>query len=312
MALVGDVLRANEALSGLSDDQVAAIETLSKNDETTVIGETVGKLHGDYDKDVLEVTGIGKAQGEKSYNYVKRVLGSFKESAGKAAELEGTISNLNTKIADYETKIANGTGDEVIKAQLVNAQAKLEQIQGQYDTDKQGWEKERSNFATEMNSVKVNNAFGSVKLKFKSDYPESIQSTLINSTKKAILDEFTPDWIDNGKGGKVMVFKDKNGIIQNNLENKLEPYTAEELMRSKLKDVLDFGRQQSGGGSNPNGGSGGQVDVIDISTAKTQVEADEMITKALLQKGLTRESQAFADAQTEMRRKADVAKLPIR
>ena len=41
MALTAVLLRANAALAGLSEEQIAAIEELSRNDENTVIGTPV-------------------------------------------------------------------------------------------------------------------------------------------------------------------------------------------------------------------------------------------------------------------------------
>ena len=76
-----EMLRQSSALTGLTDDQLNAIAEMSRNDENTVIGTKIGALHGQYDTDILGITGIKKKDGEKSYDYAKRVLGEYKTKA---------------------------------------------------------------------------------------------------------------------------------------------------------------------------------------------------------------------------------------
>ena len=312
MALEKAVIIANESLKELSDVQVAAIETLSKNDETIVIGSRIGELHGSYDKDILDTSGIEKNQGEKSYDYAKRVIGSFKESAGKAEGLATEIKGFKTEISTLTQKIADGKGNEVVAQKLKDNKDKLVELQGLYDTDKKAWETKEGEFATKMNTQNVNHAFSAIQLKFKTEYPESVQKTLTNAARETVLSKYKPDFIDDGKGGKAMVFRDDKGIIQNNAENKLNPYTAEELIKLQLKDVLDAGRKAAGGGAGGGAAGADDVNITDIGSAKNQVEADEIIVKHLLKSGLTRGSQEFAEKKKELRDKSQVTKLPIR
>lgn len=48
MALTSEVLRANAALAGLTDEQIAAITTLSANDENSVIAKKRAKFTADW------------------------------------------------------------------------------------------------------------------------------------------------------------------------------------------------------------------------------------------------------------------------
>ena len=43
--LTKETLIANEALAGLTDEQITAITTLSQNDENTVIGQKFGEVY---------------------------------------------------------------------------------------------------------------------------------------------------------------------------------------------------------------------------------------------------------------------------
>lgn len=91
----------------------------------------------------------------------------------------------------------------------------------------------------------------------------------------------------------------------------MEPYTAQELIAEQLADTLDQGKKQNGAGTGGESGGGG-VESADISAAKTQVEADTLISKHLMQKGLVRGTKSFADEQKKIRDENNVSKLPIK
>lgn len=311
MALTSEILLANSVLAGLTQEQVTAIEELSRNDENTVIGTKIGELHGQYDNDVLSVTGIAKRQGEKSYDYVKRVLGDYKEKAAGTDALNKKITDLQTEIEDYKKTIAEGKGSEAIAQQLKDAQKKLSDAQALYDNDKKSWEDKYNNLNTQYQNSIIDGEFGRALqgLKFKSIYPESVQKTLIDSAKRTILSTAKPDWIEEN-GERKLIFRDASGNIMTNPENKLNPFTPGELLTRELKEVLDFGRKQTGAGTgNPGGGNGGSA--VDLSFAKTQVDADDIIRKHLMTLGYTQGSREFVEEAEKLRKEYGVDKLPI-
>ena len=75
--------------------------------------------------------------------------------------------------------------------------------------------------------------------------------------------------------------------------------------------VLDEGRKQQGGGTSPrqqpNGGGGAAVDV---SAARTQVEASEIIAKQLMQKGLINGSKQYQEEFNKAWAENNVISLP--
>lgn len=77
--LTREILVANAALSGLSDEQITAITALSQNDENSVIAKKTGEIYGALDADILAVSGIAKNGTEKTYDYAKRVMGEMKQ-----------------------------------------------------------------------------------------------------------------------------------------------------------------------------------------------------------------------------------------
>lgn len=311
-----EMLRQSSALTGLTDDQLNAIAEMSRNDENTVIGTKIGALHGQYDADILGITGIKKKDGEKSYDYAKRVLGEYKTKAESAKTIQTQLTAAQAQVAELQSKLEKGAGDETLKQQLKDAKAQVTQLQTQLQTKETEFNTKKAEFDKTIKDTHVDYAFqaATAGLKFKSGITEPIQKTLLNAAKAEVLAKGTPDFIEDGQGGKKLVIRGADGNILNNPKNNLNPYTMQELvMETSLKDVIDTGRQQTGGGTGGFGsGSGGTGGTLDLSGIKSQVEADKAIEAHLLANGLTRDSQKFADQSMQLRTENNVASLPIR
>lgn len=311
-----EMLRQSSALTGLTDDQLNVIAEMSRNDENTVIGTKIGALHGQYDADILGITGIKKKDGEKSYDYAKRVLGEYKTKAESAKTIQTQLTAAQAQVAELQSKLEKGAGDETLKQQLKDAKAQVTQLQTQLQTKETEFNTKKAEFDKTIKDTHVDYAFqaATAGLKFKSGITEPIQKTLLNAAKAEVLAKGTPDFIEDGQGGKKLVIRSADGNILNNPKNNLNPYTMQELvMETSLKDVIDTGRQQTGGGTGGFGsGSGGTGGTLDLSGIKSQVEADKAIEAHLLANGLTRDSQEFADQSMQLRTENNVASLPIR
>lgn len=294
-----EVLKQNSVLSGLSDDILSAISEMSKNDENTVIGNKIGALHGQYDADILSVTGVSKKDGEKSYDYAKRVLADYKG-----------------KVETLQKQIEKGSNDAELKQQLKDAKSLETQLRSQLSEKEKELVNAKSDFDKQLKSVHVDYAFNAATsgLKFKSGITEAVAKTLVNAAKSEVLSKGTPDFVDDGKGGKSLVFRDASGNILTNPANNLNPYSVSELLMStSIKDVIDTGRKQNGTGTSatttPEGNSAG---TFDLSGVRTQVEADKAIEAHLLANGLTRDSSEFSDKLMQIRTENNVSELPIR
>lgn len=313
-----DMLRQNSALAGLTDVQVNAIAEMSRNDENTVIGTKIGALHGQYDTDIFSITGIKKNDGEKSYDYAKRVLNEYKTKAGSTQDLQQKLDAANKKVTDLEKKIESGEGDAALRQQLKDTKAQVSQLQSQLQTKETEFNTQKKELEDNIKNVHVDYAFQAAVsgLKFKSGITDNVQNVLLKSAKAEVLTKGTPDFIDDGQGGKKLVLRGQDGNILNNPKNNLNPYTLQELiLETSLKDVIDTGRQQTGGGTGGQGGQGGQGDsgvTLDLSSVKSQVEADKAIETYLLHTGLTRDSQEFADKSLEIRNDNNISQLPIK
>ena len=310
-----EMLRQSSALAGLTDEQFTAIAEMSKNDENAVIGTKIGALHGQYDTDIFNITGIKKKDGEKSYDFMKRVLSEYKAKGESVKTIQKELDDAKAQVADLQSKLEKNAGNETLAQQLKDAKAQVTQLQAQLQTKETEFNTKKTEFETALKNTHVDYAFqaATTGLKFKTGITEPIQKTLLNAAKAEILAKGTPDFIDDGQGGKKLVIRGADGNILNNPKNNLNPYTLQELvMETSLKDVIDTGRQQKGGGTTPPAGEGGGGGMLDLSGIKSQVEADKAIESYLLSNGLTRDSQKFAEQSMQLRTENNVANLPLR
>lgn len=315
MALTAELLQSNTATAGLTTEQVAAIVELSQNDETTVIAKKTGEIYGGLDADILAASGMEKNGTEKTYDYAKRVIGEMKTKADGIEGLNTQIASLTKEKARLEKVIAEGGGDAETKKQLTQAKADLANITKQYTElqtkyDNASAEHEKALFGFKLDTELEKGVSG---LKFKATLPESVTAVLLANAKDKVKG-MNPQYIDDGNGGKILAFVNADGTPMRNPNNNLKPYTAAEMLVKELAtmDVLEQGRRTPGAGSGGDGGNGGGDGTIDLSGARTQVEADEIIIKALLAQGLTRGSRAFGEARDKAWADNDVQKLPMK
>lgn len=315
MALTVEILKANAALAGLTDEQLAAITTLSANDENSVIAQKTGKIYGDLDADILAATGVAKNGTEKTYDYAKRVLSEFKTKAESATTLQTQIDGLTKEKARLEKAIADGATDAETKKALTQAQKDLAAVTTQFNDLKKKYDQAEQTHTTELFGIRVETALqtATAGLKFKAGLPESATKVLLDQAVTKIKG-MNPEFIDDGKGGKILAFKDENGAIMRNPNNQLNPYTPGDLLAKELETmgILDKGRQAAGGGTSGNGGSGsgGSGATFDVSGAKTRVEAYDAIAAGLMAQGLTAGSEQFDAAMKQAWQDNNVAALP--
>ena len=316
MALTTELLDANAATSGLTEEQKNAIIEMSANDETSVIAKKTGEIYGGLDADILAASGIAKNGTEKTYDYAKRVIGEIKGQAGNAAELQKQVTDLTNEKSRLEGIIAKGGADAETKRQLEQTKNDLANVTNQFNDLQGKYDKVIADHAKEMFDSKLESEFAKATagIKFKADLPASVTSVLMQQAISKVKG-MNPEYIDDGNGGKILAFME-NGAPRRNPGNNLRPYTASELVAAELKamGVLDEGRKQTGTGSGEGEGGGGSHETADLSGARTQDEAREILVKQFMGQGLVNGSKemdaAIAKAWKE---NWDVLKtLPIR
>lgn len=312
MALTNEVLKANADLAGLTDAQLSVITTLSANDENVVIGKKIGDIYREMDSTILKETGVARNGDEKTYNYLARATQQLKGNTD-VTTLNQTIADLNKEKARLEKVIQDGNKDSETAKQLTAVKAELESTKTLYNDLKTQTDTATQKHAKELLDMTINNDLSAAKsgLKFKPEFPATVTDVIVNQAIEKIK-AMNPDYIDNGNGGKVLVFRGKDGAVLNNPENKLNPFTASELVLKELKTsgILLEGRQQSGAGTGNNGNDGNKS-TVDISGAKTKTEAMKIAKESLMAKGLTVGSDAYQKELDTIWKENDISKLPV-
>lgn len=308
--LTKEILLANATLAGLSAEQLEAIATLSQNDEAAIIAKKTSDIYGGLDADILVASGVEKSGGEKTYDYAKRVIGTLKKSVDGAKGNADKIAALEAEKAKLQAELEKGGGEELQK-QLNQSQTDLKSVMEKYNTLKENYDKAQSDFAAKLLNTRLDaDLAGAAKgLKIKSGIPSAAAEILMKQAF-AKLKASRPEYMDNADDTQSLIFKDADGAVMRNPNNTLNPYTAAELLRKELDEmgVLE-NRQGKGTGTNtdlnpaPDG-------VIDISGAKNQREAYDIIDKALTAQGKVAGSRAYQDAMDAAWKENNIVTLP--
>ena len=75
--------------------------------------------------------------------------------------------------------------------------------------------------------------------------------------------------------------------------------------------ILDEGRQQHGAGTKPPAEKEGAAVPVDVSMARTQREADDIIHNQLGAQGLVRGSKAYDEAMRQIWKDNNIGSLPV-
>lgn len=293
-----EVIKTN--IEGLSDEQYKAIANLSKESERalteSLTKDLTGKIHQSYDED-MKALGYEKPQGTKSYEHVKSVITSLKSENDKA---QGEIARLQELTKRGDEGLRKLYEDE--QNRVADLQKELKAIQ----TQKAEMEKD---FDGKLRMVKIDGELERAisGMSFNTDIDEGLRKIAVDRAKSELLSEYTAE-VENG----VLIFRDAEGKVKNNPNNGMKPYTATELLAEKsyLKAVLKQGRVVTGAGANGNGGNA-DTSYVDISSCKTQMEADDVIAKYLMGKGMVRTTMEFQTEFDKLRKELNVAKLRL-
>lgn len=294
-----ETLIANDALKGLTEEQIGAIVTLSENDEATVIGTKFGEVYRQMDSSIEKATGIKRIGDEKTYLYLERAA---KEFAGKFADYDA----LKTKITDLEAQIAKG-GDDALKTELENAKKELSATKDQFNTLKASFDTEKANHAKALSDYKIESELARARegIKMKAGFNEAVLNTLI-AQATANIKAKNPSFEDKD-GKERLIFHDENGAPLNNAENKLNPFTARELYIKEFEamDILEKTYAK---------GAGGKQTVVTTGShlgATTKEEATTIINKTLFDMGISKTDLRFQEEFDKLWNENGIDSLPL-
>lgn len=317
MALTPEIIKQNDALKQLSDDVITAFVTLATNEETRVVNERTGKMYGDLDNDILEATGIPKKDGEKTYDYNKRAFGILKQRSDKS-DLTKELDEAKAETVRLKKVVSDNAGDAEVAQRYRDAQLALNKLQEQYDTDKKDWDKTLKTREGEFARLRVeqvlNQTLSGVRFKPEDLIPKDVRQTIIRTAMADILNTFTPEWQKNDDGTTSLVFRNAQGEIVTNPKNLQKPYTAEELMLSRIEGIILKDADGSGaGGAGKNDAGGGGANRISLEGLATQSDAEDRIRELLRKQGLVYGSADYQKRQKEVwAANPEIQKLPLR
>lgn len=308
--ITADILKANEQLAKLTDEQIASIVTLSTNDVNAEIGKKIGELYRQLDTTIDTSTGIARKGDEKTYNYLERAIKELKGSMPNVDEMKGKIKTLTDEKTRLEALIAEGSKDTETAQLLNQAKAELKSTKDLYLGLQTKFDEQAKTHKSELFGLRVENELTNALngLKFKAEIPANVTKTFVNAAISKVK-SLNPDYVDDVNGGKRLVFRDANGVAISNPTN-LAPYTAAELLGNELKDIIAIkgakgtGTQVEGGGSNN--------DTVTIGNARTQQEAMTIISKSLCAQGLTAGSKEFQTKLDAAWAENKVKSLPVK
>lgn len=253
------------------------------------VGAEVSKIYNGIDEDIFTITGKRKKADQKTYDFVKEVVGEMKKLAddtvGKTPE---EVKELKKTITDLEEKVKNGESSGHWKRSY-------EEVVKQLASNKEAHDKEISTLNNTIlgTNVETDITTGLLGISMNETLPKSVVDAMVNQVKAGL--------IQNAKivDGKV-VYNDVDGKPL--LDKQYKPATAEYLLKERLKDVMKV--EGTPGGGAPQGAKGEVITVgtgdsatkklvLNKATFKTRMEFQEVAEKALMDKGITRADQDF-------------------
>lgn len=287
MALTSELLKKQEVLSGLTEDQIKVIETLSANEEKEVINTTFGKIHSELDVAINEITGVQKNPNEKTSDYMKRMLSGHVQ---KIEELNGSIKVLEDSNAELKKKVDEGISDEELKKQLGSKDATIAELQKKYsakaDEIKALKEQNEKNILDYRISSDLQGALAGIE--FAEGTNEAMKRLAI-ANAMATVKGMNPTYVAGSDGVETLVFKDANGAEMLNPDNAMNRYTAAELIKGELVKLGVVSTEARGGGAGGRQPGAKQT----IVGAKTRSEAIDIIESMVASRGIKRTDEAF-------------------
>lgn len=299
-----DVLSQNEILKALPVETLQIIETLSeaksKDIAKKAAGDATRTAYSSIDEVIEQITGKKKQPTQMTSALLKEALSESWQALGEVKTLKETVKGGKldeAKEAQY-------------KQQLKDFEAKVQALTGQIDTTKTEYEQKINQLAEQGNKQRLKTAFElrKTQLQFKDTYGDAIKE-LLQAREEKIFNEVAVSSVPDATGGAMEVLRDKNDQILLNPNNGMKPYTFGEFYETKVSDLLDTSRTQTGGGGKSITTASNKT--LDLGTVKSQDQASAAVEKYLMQKGISKLSPKFADEQAKIYSENNIMELPI-
>lgn len=269
------------------DDYGKFVET----ERATIASSKTKEIYDQIDADVLATSGLSKSDPtEKTYDYMKRVLGTFKTKEG----------DLSKKITTLEQQIAAGNGNEAMKAQLDALKTELDDFK-----TKKAPEWEQKLFGKD---VELQYELGLREHKLRADLPKELLDPALANIKTQLISMAKKD----ANGGIYFVDKEGKAILDG-----VNPASAAFVLRGLLGSMVDTGKTLPGGGSTPPASGTATATGVKNADGKdieipSNIGSLQELHEYLCQQGLSQDSKEFKDLYAKYSVGADGKQLPLR
>ena len=276
-------------------------------------------------EDIKEVFGLDKSPGIKTYKHLKEVLTESEKKSSAAKKLEEQITEKDDQIKLLNEQVKKGGGDEALKKQISSLEEERDNLKKEVSDVKDSYKKAEEDYAKMLSdrdqkslttdlSMRYAKALSNPDnaIKFLDTIPEATRKRELKHVEAAVLQRGKPEYIDDGNGNMTLVFKNEDGTVLKNKSKGLDPYTAEDLYLEELQQsgILAKGKKAAGTGTGAGKGKGGNDFSVDISEAKTQTQAIEIIHRGVLENGISKVSPNFNIEVQRIAKENDVFDLP--
>lgn len=199
------------------EEDATFLENFKEAEVEKALAAEVKSIYDNLDKDVYNISNIKRGD-EKSFDYQKRVLRLMKQNAERVPELESEIASLKERVGK--------NADAKILADLENVRTEFAAFKTAKEKEVEDLRKEtelsrkRAIIEAEVNSFEYDPTVKEGVLKV---YRDNVINGLLQAS----------EFRDNN-----LIFLDEKGNPLRNQNNTLAPYTANEIIAERLKDVI--------------------------------------------------------------------------
>lgn len=263
----------DEFIIRTSEEEKTYLDNFKTAEIEKAIAPKISEVHSRYDEDILSVTGLKKKPDEKTYDFNKRVLAELKAKADKLPDYETEIASLKEKVGK--------NADAKILADLENVRAEFASFKTAKESEIEKLRNEtelsrkRAMIEAEMNGFEYDTSIKEGVLKV---FKDTAVNALLQSS------EF--------RDGELVFLDDKGNPLRNQATN-LKPYTANEIIAERLKDIIKQKRVLPGP---PNPGD----PKLPPKTVPDSVKTKVQLSQYLMGEGMKRGSKEYDDAFSEL------------
>lgn len=277
-------------------------------------------VNNTFKKDLEDSETKGFGLGRKdAFNKIDEVVakhGYARKSGLTSEHYDNVLTTLKEQKMDDKTKTRLEELEKLNKElseQIKGKNPDFEKVEHDLKTKIQVLENANAEQVKLVDELKSKHKQSLLELHLRTNMPK-VKDTVSDTTKELHINHTinellkSADFDENNN----VIFRNEKGEILYNPANKNNPYSITEMYEKNnyFKDIMDEGRKQTGLGSKDHSKQT-QVFAMNITGAKSQVEADEMIKASLLQSGITQSDPEFQKKFTEIRKENNVTQLPL-